>query len=507
MGIFERIGNSIGGFIGGVQSGISKALSFSVDAEWLQATGEANEAWSPDLGMMTSQQRLYAMLGWFQTAVKHVSNQAAGVPFNVALRTGEITEQIDNHEFEVLLREPNPSQSRFEFIKSVIAYYKITGNAYVWLNKASEFAEPTEMWIIPSNQIRPVPDKNLYIKGYIYEPGDGTQWPLENWEVMHWKEFNPNDRYIGLSAVEAMATVAIGDLAMQKWNTEYFNKNNAKMPGILTFADAISDPDWERLQNDLKKQQGGTKRNLMMMRNTGAKGVSWLATAMSQKDMEFLLARQFNKEEIFLQIGPGLASWLAVNATEASSKTGESSFFKLAVWPMLTALGQKITSDILPHWGENLVGLFDDVRKEDIQVKLEQQLAYERTHTVAETRMEWFGDEPLGDERDDKFPAQVKMPAFGANGGGGPNPFAANQDDEDDEEEDDEQNDEQNEAKSRERKQFKTFAERWLKEGKPERLGDFEFNVLTASEQTAVKMKYDQRLLIEAIDGLRERVE
>ena len=141
------------------------------------------------------------------------------------------------------------------------------------------------------------------LRGYLYDTGNGNPLPLELSEVVHFRRFHPLNSFVGLSPIEALAVVATGDMAAQRWNTNFFDKNNAKMPGVLAFRDPIPDPDWERMRRDVKEEYGGTKRSLMMMRGVGD-GVQWITTAMSQGDMQFLEGRTFTKEEIFAIYAP-----------------------------------------------------------------------------------------------------------------------------------------------------------------------------------------------------------
>jgi len=354
----------------------------------------------PGLELPQAQAELYQRLSWVQIAVSITGQTAAGAPFSVMSLKGEKTEAIENHPFELLLRRPNPLQSRMEFIEALIGYRKLTGNAYIWLNRATATVPPSEMWIIPSHKIEPVPDEKLYLKGYTYDPGDGKKIPLETWEVCHIKRFHPLNRFVGLSEIEALAVAATGDMAMSKWNANYFHKDHAKPAGALMFSDPINDSDWEDMKRAVKEEHGGTERKMMMMRNTGKGGVSWLQFGISQKDMEFLQGRQFNKEEIWATMAPGLSSMLAVNATEANSRTGKASFLEFTIWPLHQAIAERFTTDILPSYGENLVGEFDDVRVSDRAMELQEQQASYGLLTIQEAREKFYSLKPLGDERD-----------------------------------------------------------------------------------------------------------
>lgn len=373
---------------------------------WLLATAGSEQFRIPDGSLWESQARLYQQLSWVQIAVSIVAQSCATTAFGVKRLVDEEEEEIINHPFELLLNKPNPLMSRFEFLEATIGYRSITGNAYWWLNRTSEDGEPLELWIIPPHKIKPVPDERLYLKGYLYDPGVGTEVALETWEVVHFKKYHPLSPFVGLSPIESIAVVALGDLKMQSWNTKLFGENNARLPGILAFADSIPDPEWEKIKQDTRDK--AAKRELMMLRNAGKGGVEWMQAAMSQKDMEFMAGRKFNKEEIFGLFAPGLASMLDANATEANAIAGKATFSEYALWPLLVAVAEKISNDILPCYGDDLIGEFDNIRVVDRELALKEQQEYSKTHSVDEIRAKYYSDEDLGDERGIMLPAQVQ---------------------------------------------------------------------------------------------------
>ena len=370
-----------------------------VQADWLRATADAAKYDQMDLSSVEKQLGLYQKLSWVQSVVGAVARTAATTAFSVSKMQGEDTNAIENHPFELKLRRPNPLMSRFELIEATVSYYALTGNAYWWLNRKSETTEPDEIWVIPSHQIEPVPDEKMFISGYNYKTANGQDIPIPRHEVVHFKMFHPLSPFVGMSPLEALAVTATGDIAMQQWNTNYFGKNNAKAPGALAFSDMIADDRWAKLKADIAEQHGGTNRQMMLLRNTGQGGVSWIQMALSQKDMEFLAGRTFNKEEIYNTYGPGYASITAVNATEANATAGKATFIEMAVWPRLVAISEKITNDLLPAYGNDLVGEFEDIRISDRAMLLNEQQAAERVYTIDEIRQEYYQLEPLPEGR------------------------------------------------------------------------------------------------------------
>ena len=379
--------------------------NLSKNSGWLYAEADAEKYNIPDYSMYQAQSNLYRQLSWFQSAVSLTAQSCAIVPFNVKEMVGEKDKDIPNHDFERLLLKPNPLQSRFEFLDSVFSYYKINGNAYIWLNRMNENSPPIEMWIIPSHMILPEPDNQMYIKGYAFNAGNGMTIPLETWEVMHLKKFNPDNPFIGLSDVEAFAMSASEDLAKQKWSAELYGKHNGKIPSILAFTETYTSDQWDKM---IKQVNGETKRNqIMMLQNVKQGGISLLQNAVSQKDMEYLESRKFTKEEIYSIVAPGLYSMLSESATEANSRTGKGIFTDFTLWPTLTLFAEKTTNNILPSYGENLKGEFDDIRYTDRTLELSEQAEYSKTHTIDEVRQKYYEDKKIGDERGEMLPVQI----------------------------------------------------------------------------------------------------
>lgn len=368
---------------------------------WQLLTAEGEKYTLPDPSVYGNQADLYRTLSWVLLAVDITASAGSLTPFSVArVVTEKEPKDIPNHPFELLMQSPNEMDSRYEFLYATIAYFKLTGNSYWWVNSEDKNTPPDEMWVIPPHMIQPIPDGKMYLRGYLYSPGSGAEIFLEPHEIVHFRRFNPASRFMGLSQIESIALVAAGDLGMQKYNTTLFANNNGRLPSVMTFESMVADPTWEKIKNDTR--EAARNREMLMLRGVGQGGVNWLQNAVTQREMEFLEGRKFNKEEIMTVIAPGSFTMLSENSTQANSVVGRASFNELTVYPMHVALAEKITLSLLPRYGgRRLVGKFEDIRTVDRDLKLREQEAYERSHTLAQVREEIYGDDPLGDERDD----------------------------------------------------------------------------------------------------------
>jgi HK97 family phage portal protein len=364
---------------------------------WLRAVAE-EESNIFNIDSVGEQLDLYRKLTWLQIAISSTAKLAASTPIEVVRIVDEEEISVRNHPLEILLQKPNPLNSRFELLQYTISFLCLTGNAYWWLNRTSEKTFPEEIWLLPGDKISPVPDGNMFLRGYSYTSNNQT-FLLEPWEVCHFRLFNPESFFTGLSPVQSLRHVAAADLAMARYNANYFDKNNAKIPGALAFSDPIDDETWEQLKREISEEYGGVRRKLMLLRNVGSSGVSWIPMALSQAEMQFLESRKFNKEEIFALFSPGLASILDVNATEANAQAGRATFIELAVWPLLNLISERMTSSILASVDPAAVVKFEDIRVVNRSVELEEIKTFSRFHTVNEVRAYWFQAPPLEDER------------------------------------------------------------------------------------------------------------
>ena len=364
---------------------------------WALHTAEMSRWSVPDGALFEHQADLYRTLSWINIAVTQTANEVAVADFRVQRLVNDEKVEIRNHPFERLLLHPNPHDSRFDLFFQTTAFRELTGNAYWWLNKEVPEAEPDELWVIPSHKLKPIPDGKMYISGYEYDPGYGQKMVLSPWQIVHFRRFHPRNAFVGLSPIEALAIIAEGDRAAQKYSTNYYAVDHAKPSGILAFRDLMSKTQFQRTQQRIEQEYGGTKRKLMLLDGVGA-NVNWISTSLSQKDMEFLLTRKFTREEIFAVLSPGLANVLDVNATEANASTGLR-MFKNHVYAQMVALAQTVTNEILPVYGRDLVAQFDDVRITDKALQLQEIAQYMRTHSIDEVRKFYYGDQGIGDER------------------------------------------------------------------------------------------------------------
>jgi hypothetical protein len=108
---------------------------------------------------------------------------------------------------------------------------------------------------------------------------------------------------------------------------------------------------------------------------------------LNQKDSDFLGAREMNKREIFQVFGIP-AGMYDPNATEANATIARQTFLEDTIWPKLVRFAQKLTQELAPFFGADLVIEPEDIR--DNRADIAEVEAASRYLTINEIRERYF---------------------------------------------------------------------------------------------------------------------
>jgi HK97 family phage portal protein len=141
------------------------------------------------------------------------------------------------HKLIDLLRRPNPLQGRNAFFRELVTNLKISGNSYTLGFNGAEYninMPPLEMWHIPSGNITVRKSKKGLPEAYEINGKSGKQVYSVNQldgrcQLLHIKEPNPRDAFIGLSPFSPAAISCDLHNAGLRWNYSLL-KNGAKVP-------------------------------------------------------------------------------------------------------------------------------------------------------------------------------------------------------------------------------------------------------------------------------------
>jgi phage portal protein BeeE len=129
----------------------------------------------------------------------------------------------------------------------------------------------------------------------VYPDGKKVTIPFEKWEVCFFKLFNPYDRLRGLAPLAAAQLGIDQDTLASQYNKAFF-KNSALPGGVVEVDEEMTDEAFNRMRMQfLEHHQGVNKSHTLAILEGGAK---YKQLVPSQKDMEFLNQKKWNRDEI-----------------------------------------------------------------------------------------------------------------------------------------------------------------------------------------------------------------
>jgi len=293
----------------------------------------------------------YGEIGWLFACVSKIMQNIADSEWNAYKKADIVSSKAMD-----LFMKPNPFQSNYEILQRTSMFLELRGKAFWYLAKDG-VNRPKEIWVISPLDMWVIPDKNNFIKGYIYRAGT-QQIPLNIDEVIMFNYPDPLNPYGGISPSQAAANSLETDKYSAQWNRNFFY-NSAEPQGVISSPNGLTDDQFERLQeqwNDKYKGVDNAKRTALL-----EGGATYTAIQISQKDMDFFNLRQMNRDEILGAFGIHKSILgLTDDVSRANAETAEYTFQKHVIKPKLRFIQEKLNNEYIPMFNEDIVLKYTD---------------------------------------------------------------------------------------------------------------------------------------------------
>lgn len=350
--------------------------------------------------------RLASTSAWVYSDIKLIADRTTARDANFEVKQRDnLDETIENHPFLKLLDRPNAFMSG-SFLKRYTNWWLLLrGNAYIFISTPGVgVGEPTELWPLPSDLVRPWPlhlregvgvFKGEQVIDYLYTVNGGWEM-IPGEQIVHFRLPNPFDWWEGMSPLNAAHIAVEMDHAQRVWTRDFFKDDNAIPSAIISVPATTSPVDFERQRQILSEQwKNGQKR---VFTRSGDLTVETITQTLEQ--MQIIQSREFSRDEIDRVYG--IPQGLVSGGLSGDSRlAAEIAFARNTVQPLLDYMAEQWTSDISPYYSDSIVFEAPNVIPQDRALEIQEYTTYSQDMTINESRQE-RGLDPV------KLPPELK---------------------------------------------------------------------------------------------------
>jgi HK97 family phage portal protein len=249
------------------------------------------------------------------------------------------TERVENssHPLAVILRNPNPSTTRYSHLRDTVADLAVFDLAY-WVKDRPQFPRSVTRLAPSQVQVEKVEDR------WVYRGPDGTEIPRNRLVIFH--GYNPDGAGTGVSPLETLRRVLQEEMAAQQ-HRENFWRNAGRQNGVIERP--IEAPAWDDAAFDRFRATweaattgaGNAGRTAIL-----EDGMTWNPASFSPKDSDYIAGRKLTYEEVAIQYG--LLDVGAQAGSKANQEQSHRERYQDVLGPWLRMLQDEIELQLLP---------------------------------------------------------------------------------------------------------------------------------------------------------------
>ena len=252
----------------------------------------------------------------------------------------------DHHPVQVLLDRANRWTTRGQLWTAIETNLCLWGSAFLALEPDDEGR--AEIWVLRSDRMKVIPDKERHIRGYVYVGANGAV-PYTADEIVWLRYYNPLDDFSGLSPIAPLRLSIDMGMDALKFNRSFY-QNSARPDLILTTETNLSEQEvtdfyqrWEsRYQGPANAHRPAIASFIKDVKPIG----------FSQREMEFVQGLRWSLEDVSRIYGvplPLLSDYQ--RATFTNIKTAEQLFWRNTMIPEMRFIEEQLDHKLLHQLG------------------------------------------------------------------------------------------------------------------------------------------------------------
>lgn len=322
---------------------------------------------------------------------------------------GDDVEVIEDplHPLVRLLDKPNPWQSGFELIESLQTCVGMVGNGY-WAKTMEQGL--WQLWGLGPQYVEVLPDKTKFVSGYRYGRGTEVERVFSAEDVVHFKQFNPNDPYYGVG--DLASHIEDADLSLKFTKAANALLDNGAQPGLIAVAKGATTAQAATIEEALNRKHAGAWRWFKSIVLRGEYEFETLE--LSKGAVEFLKAPSDAVRETIAACHDMPVELLTIKPGGLSASSDAMRQWQaLGLLPRCQRIASRINAGVVPMFDGEQAGdlfvAFDNPVTEDEDAKTTREVAKRaaRITTLNESRSAFGLPEIEGG--DDMEPSQEQL--------------------------------------------------------------------------------------------------
>lgn len=203
----------------------------------------------------TANQKIYSSSDLVNSAVNYIAETGALAKFSINQvdKDGKLSPVKDKRLRRLFEVAPNAYYTWQELVEQTIQNFLLNGNAYLNFERLKDY----ELWSLEPYKMQVVPDKNEYVKGYLY---DDTV-AFDPQDIVHIRRGNAASMYYGTSAVFEVLGDALSLEGYAMQDLISFYENSSVGQGLLTSKFPLTPEQADSLRAQFQKLYGRDKSN------------------------------------------------------------------------------------------------------------------------------------------------------------------------------------------------------------------------------------------------------
>ena len=309
--------------------------SLSAPTDWLMQSLSSLFGSQTTSGMAVNSNSAMSIAS-VHACVRVIADAISGLSFKLYFDDGTNKRQVVAHYSNYVLNEPNPYQTKFDFMTFMTAQLVLKGNAYAYIKRDERFIATALHPIVSDTVSAYLMDGEMFYR--INAPGFPSVVPAS--DMLHFKGLSTDNVLVGKSPIVMHAETLGIDLAAIKSSAAVYKNGTLKF--LLKSQSKIDAAQAAPLRKSLDDVIEGNQRSTVLPH-----GVEMEKLSMTPEEAQYIQARQFSAEEIARIFGVPASMIGAKDGIKSSVEQEYQDFYSRTLMSYCINIEQELRRNLL----------------------------------------------------------------------------------------------------------------------------------------------------------------